>query len=93
MKSSWIGIGFSHHKVPSLSKTATRSSIGTVADPSAPQIRSTNSTIACLVGPSRQPDSNSAFTVTFRSCLCARGRFLPASVRRVMAKPAILAHG
>ena len=29
MKSSWIGIGFSHHSVPSLSKTATRSSTGT----------------------------------------------------------------
>ena len=32
MKSSWIGIGFSHHKVPSLSNTATRSSGGTAAD-------------------------------------------------------------
>ena len=31
MKSSWIGIGFSHHKVPSLSNTATRSSGGTAA--------------------------------------------------------------
>ena len=30
MKSSWIGIGFSHHSVPSLSNTATRSSTGTV---------------------------------------------------------------
>ena len=29
MKSSWIGIGFSHHSVPSLSNTATRSSTGT----------------------------------------------------------------
>ncbi len=29
MKSSWMGIGFSHHSVPSLSKTATRSSGGT----------------------------------------------------------------
>ena len=26
MKSSWIGIGFSHHSVPSLSNTATRGS-------------------------------------------------------------------
>ena len=29
MKSSWIGIGFSHHSVPSLSNTAIRSSAGT----------------------------------------------------------------
>ena len=29
MKSSWMGIGFSHHSVPSLSKTAIRSSGGT----------------------------------------------------------------
>ena len=28
MKSAWIGSGFSHHSVPSLSKTATRSSGG-----------------------------------------------------------------
>ena len=55
MKSSWIGIGFSHHNVPSLSNTATRSSTGTAADPSAPQTRATNATIACLAAPSRQP--------------------------------------
>ena len=74
MKSSWIGIGFSHHKVPSLSKTATRSSTGTAADPSSPQLRSTNSTIACLVGPSRQLDSNSAVTTSpFRSRRAPRG--------------------
>ena len=34
MKSSWIGIGFSHHSVPSLSKTAMRSSTGTGSEPS-----------------------------------------------------------
>ena len=34
MKASWIGIGFSHHSVPSLSKTATRSSTGTKSGPS-----------------------------------------------------------
>ena len=28
MKSSWIGIGFSHHSVPSLSNAATRSATG-----------------------------------------------------------------
>src|SRR3954447_1014166 len=56
MKSSWIGIGFSHHRVPSLSKTATRSSTGT---PCSPHARLTNVMIACLVGPSRQVDSGS----------------------------------
>ena len=93
MKSSWIGIGFSHHNVPSLSKTATRSSTGTVADPSAPQVRSTNSTIASpgrAVPPARQQLSVHSHLLVL---LCARGRFLPASVRRVMAKPVILSHG
>ena len=52
MKSSWIGIGFSHHRVPSLSNTATRSSTGTAADPPSPDARSTKSMMACLVGPS-----------------------------------------
>ena len=47
VKSSWIGIGFSHHSVPSLSNTAIRSSGATAAD-------SANSTIACLVGVSLQ---------------------------------------
>jgi hypothetical protein len=51
MKSSWIGIGFSHHSVPSLSNTATRSSVGTDA------ARATNSTMACLAGPSLQLES------------------------------------
>ncbi len=50
MKSAWIGIGFSHHKVPSLSKTATRSPAGTPAD----SVRSVNSTTACLAVPSFQ---------------------------------------
>ena len=53
MKSAWIGIGFSHHSVPSLSNTATRSSTGT---PSA-TVCSTNSTIAFLAGPSIQLSS------------------------------------
>jgi hypothetical protein len=50
MKSAWIGIGFSHHKVPSLSKTATRSSGGTPAD----TVRSAKSTTARLAVPSFQ---------------------------------------
>jgi hypothetical protein len=60
MKSSWIGIGFSHHNVPSLSTTATRSSTATAADPSSPHVRRTKSMIACFVGPSRQLDRNSS---------------------------------
>ena len=36
MKSNWIGIGFSHQRVPSLSNTATRSSGGTGVDPFSP---------------------------------------------------------
>jgi hypothetical protein len=52
MKSSWIGIGFSHHSVPSLSKVASRSSAGTSL------ARSTNSAMACFAGPWRQLDSS-----------------------------------
>ena len=54
MKSIWIGTGFSHHSVPSLSNTATRSSTGTGSDPSWPVVAETKSRIACLAGPSRQ---------------------------------------
>ena len=50
MKSAWIGIGFSHHNVPSLSKTATRSAAGTPAE----TVRSANSTTAALAAPSFQ---------------------------------------
>src|SRR5918994_465463 len=49
MKSSWMGIGFSHHSVPSLSNTATRSSGATRSAADA-----TKSRIARLAGPSRQ---------------------------------------
>ena len=55
MKSAWIGIGFSHHKVPSLSKTATRSSGGTPAD----TVCWANSTTARLAVPSFQLASSS----------------------------------
>src|SRR5262249_18595744 len=50
MKSAWIGIGFSHHNVPSLSNTATRSLPGTPAA----TVPSTNSTTARRAGPSLQ---------------------------------------
>ena len=55
MKSSWIGIGFSHHSVPSLSNTAMRSSTGT--GPSR-RTRATKSTIACFASPPRQVESS-----------------------------------
>src|SRR3954454_4413695 len=54
MKSIWIGTGFSHQSVPSLSNTATRSSVGTGSDPSAPVAAATNATMASLAGPSCQ---------------------------------------
>ena len=61
MKSIWIGTGCSHHNLPSLSNTATRSSTGTGSEPSSPLAAATNSKIACLAGPSRQLDSAPAF--------------------------------
>src|SRR5215218_9104867 len=54
MKSIWIGTGFSHQSVPSLSNTATRSSAGTGSDPSVPVVAATNRRNASLAGPSRQ---------------------------------------
>jgi hypothetical protein len=48
MNPSSIGIGFSHQSVPSLSKTAMRSSAGTKSAPPLSVMRSTNSTIACF---------------------------------------------
>ena len=58
MKSSWIGIGFSHHSVPSLSNTATL----LVGRDISRRTCATNSRIARRDGPSRQlaravPDS------------------------------------
>jgi hypothetical protein len=50
MKSAWIGIGFSHHNVPSLSNTATRSQPGTPAA----TVPSTNSTTTRRAAPSFQ---------------------------------------
>src|SRR3954449_6454762 len=58
MKSIWIGIGCSHHSVPSLSNTATRSSTGTGAEPSSPVVAATKSKIACFAAPSRQLGSD-----------------------------------
>ncbi len=55
MKSSWIGIGFSHHRVPSLSNTAMRSSGATSR-----AVFSTKSTIALLESPSFHKESGSS---------------------------------
>ena len=63
MKSAWIGIGFSHHKVPSLSNTATRSSTGTPSE----TVRSTNSTTACFAAPAFQLVNTSVSTLITRS--------------------------
>src|SRR4051812_20948985 len=54
MKSAWMGSGCSHHSVPSLSKTATRSATGTSS-----RVRATNSTMAWRAGPSDQEASAS----------------------------------
>src|SRR5262249_27235926 len=62
MKPSWIGIGFSHHSVPSLSKVAMRSATGTRSGPSV-VTRETKSMIAWRVGVSFQ-DSRIASDAT-----------------------------
>src|SRR5450631_753914 len=63
MKSAWIGIGFSHHNVPSLSNTATRSSTGTSSD----TVRSTNSTTARCAAPSCQLDNTPLTRPAYRT--------------------------
>ncbi len=62
MKSSWTGIGFSHHSVPSLSNTATRSATGTGSAPSAPQTCSTKPITASRAAPSCQLASGSGMS-------------------------------
>jgi hypothetical protein len=54
MKPSSIGIGFSHHSVPSLSKVATRSDGGTKSGEPSVATRATKSRIDATVGPSFQ---------------------------------------
>ena len=54
MKSSWIGIGFSVHNVPSLSRTAIRSASGTNRSEPSSITWSTKSTIVRRVGVSAQ---------------------------------------
>ena len=49
MKPSSIGIGFSHHRVPSLSNTATRSSGATKSGPPSRVTASTKETMALRV--------------------------------------------
>ena len=62
MKSSWIGIGFSHQRVPSLSNVAMRSDGGTKFGPSSVTER-TKSRIASLLLPSFQLPSTSSFAI------------------------------
>jgi hypothetical protein len=52
-------IAFSHHKVSSLSKTATRSTSGTASAESAEQVRAMYSRMASLAAPWFQVDSGS----------------------------------
>src|SRR5574340_1686659 len=54
-----MGIRFSHHSVPSLSKTAIRSSVGTAAGPPSVVTDRTKPRMARLVAPSRQLGSGS----------------------------------
>ena len=54
MKPSSIGIGFSHHRVPSLSNTATRSAGGTNSGDPSVVTRPTKSRMAAAAGPSFQ---------------------------------------
>ena len=70
MKSSWMGIGFSHHRVPSLSNVAMRSDGGTKCGPSSVTER-TKSRIASLLVPFLQLPSTSSFT-TARGHLSVR---------------------
>ena len=62
MKFSWIGIGFSHHSVPSLSNTATRSTTGNPAP--AAVVCSTNLRIASLAPPGCQLNNGSRMTTS-----------------------------
>jgi hypothetical protein len=50
VKSSWIGIGFSLHSVPSLSNTATRSAGSTKPSPPSVVTAATKSVIAAWFG-------------------------------------------
>jgi hypothetical protein len=67
-----MGIGFSHHNVPSLSKTAIRSSIGTGVEPSSPHARATKSVMARRAGPGRQDCSDPLVMVSAQAFLLLR---------------------
>jgi hypothetical protein len=60
MKPSSTGIGFSHQRVPSLSKTAMRASAGTNSGPPRLVTRATKSLMAALLAPSFQEARGSA---------------------------------
>src|SRR4051794_1565810 len=79
-KSAWMYVGRSHHSVPSLSKTATRSAGGTKSAPPSSVTRSTNPTIASRVGDSRHVPSVAAMSVAGE-----RGRALAGQVDERLA--------
>src|SRR5580692_727583 len=58
-KASWVYIGCSTHKVPSLSNVAMRSAGGTKSGPPCRVTRATKPVIACLLGPSFHDGSGS----------------------------------
>src|SRR5512132_960239 len=84
MKSSWMGIGFSHHSVPSLSNTATRSSGGTVSIPPSVVTRWTKSKMACLLAPSRQLPSGSPVGPAWEGATSRAPAWLVAAMARLL---------
>src|SRR5918993_2772112 len=73
-----MGMGFSHHRVPSLSNTAIRSSLEMWFGPS-PVTDSTNSTMACRVSVSFQEGSGLALSSTLMSIVIPFAVCLPLS--------------
>src|SRR3954453_1340892 len=78
MKASWTGIGFSHHSVPSLSNTASRSSTGTASA----TVCSTKSTIVLRATPSRHFDNA---VMPLGGCRCGDLDFLKSLVRGLVS--------
>src|SRR5262245_6930136 len=92
MKPSSIGIGFSHQRQPSLSKTAMRSTGGTKLALPTSVTRATKSTIADFAGPSFQEGRSTAINALRRSetnCDAAAG-FELIGVLRVRHLPAAI---
>ena len=78
MKSAWTGSGRSHQSVPSLSKTATRSSGGTKPGPLACVTLSTKRVIARRVAVSDQDGSGLSLvpmSLLLTGCQCRTGNW------------------